>query len=116
MREQLRPEADAEHRDTADRGVAQELRLGGQERIAIDVADRLVAPEGDDPVGLVDGRQRVSVEQTALVELSSRGPKRRSRVARERVGEVVQNGDDLTGHASEGTDTRSRGFGLPHPH
>ena len=69
MRQQLRAEAHAEHGQPSRDRLAQQLRFRGQQRVAVDLADRLIAPEGHDPIRLVGARQGVAVEQPALVEL-----------------------------------------------
>jgi hypothetical protein len=57
------------------------------------VEHRLIAAECDDPIQLVQERQRVAVAEVALVQLQPRGAQRRLGVAEERVLEVVKDGD-----------------------
>ena len=82
MGEQLRAEADAEHRQAALDGLAEQRGLGRHHRQAVDVAHRLLAAERQDAVDLVERRQGVAVAQPALVDRDSRGPQGRPCVAR----------------------------------
>ena len=89
VREQLRAEADAEHRDAARRRVAEQRGLAretGLERV-------LLAAQHHDPVVLADLGQRVAVAREALVELRAGTAQRGAGVAEERALEVVDDGD-----------------------
>ena len=76
VREQLRAEAHAEHRDPALDRLAQQRRLGGQHRVGVDVADRLLAAEREQPVDLVEVGQRLAVTQAVLAQLDAGGADR----------------------------------------
>ena len=93
-------------RSTASR---EQRRLGGQHRVGVDVADRLLAAEREQPVDLVERRE--AARRHAAGARRSSTPAARiavARVAGERVLEVVQAGDDRS-------DTRARvpGTGPP---
>jgi len=90
VRQQLSPEADAEDRRVALGFLAQQLGLGNEVVVALDLADGLVATEAQDRGGLAWRRQRIAARQVALVDLESSGADRLRSAAEERALEVVE--------------------------
>ena len=68
MGQELTAEADAEHGNPIPRGGSQKLHLGSQIGVAVELRDRLLAAERDDPVDLVERRQRGTAAKVTLVE------------------------------------------------
>ena len=100
MREQLAAQAHAQHRELALHGRPQQRGLGAQARLVVDVEHRLLAAERQDPVDLGEVGQRVAAADVALVEHDASSLEDGTGVAEERLFEVVQDGDDGSGHAS----------------
>ena len=68
MGQELTAEAYAEHGNPIPRGGPQQLHLGSQVGVAVELRDRLLAAERDDPVDLVEPRERVTAAKVTLVE------------------------------------------------
>jgi hypothetical protein len=99
--EQLCAEAHAEHGQLARDRAAQQRCLGPQRRVVLDVEDRLLAAERDDPVDGVEVGQRVAAAHVALVERHPGLAQDGAGVAAERPLEVVQDGDGRRGHRAD---------------
>jgi hypothetical protein len=89
----LPAQARAEHGRALRHRLAQQLCLGAQVAVLVDVAGRLTAAQRQDAVDLAELGHGIAARQVALVELDAGGPQGAPGEAGERLIQVVQAGD-----------------------